>query len=43
MPTQRPIVIAHHLIWTNYGWWLPNDPRGSLSRTIASDLIAELG
>lgn len=39
----RPIVIAHHLIWTAYGWWLPNDPRGSTSRYIASDVIAELG
>jgi len=39
----RPIVIAHHLIWTAYGYWLPNDPRGSMSRTIASDVIAELG
>ena len=39
----RPIVIAHHLIWTAYGWWLPNDPRGSTSHTIASDVIAELG
>ena len=39
----RPIVIAHHLIWTGYGWWLPNDPRGSMSRTIASDVIAEFG
>jgi REP element-mobilizing transposase RayT len=39
----RPIVIAYHLIWTGYGRWLPNDPRGSTSRTIASDPIAELG
>ncbi|MEX2215188.1 MAG: transposase [Phycisphaeraceae bacterium] len=39
----NPIVIAHHLIWTAYGWWLPNDPRGSMSHLIASDLIAELG
>ena len=39
----KPIVIAHHLIWTAYGWWLPNDPRGSMSHTIASDVIAELG
>lgn len=37
------MVIAHHLIWTAYGWWLPNDPRGSMSCAIASDLIAELG
>jgi len=39
----QPIVIAHHLIWTAYGYWLPNDPRGSMSKTIASDVIAELG
>lgn len=39
----RPIVIAHHLIWTAYGWWLPNDPRGSGSTSISNDLIAELG
>ena len=39
----KPIVIAYHLIWTAYGYWLPNDPRGSMSRTIASDVIAELG
>jgi REP element-mobilizing transposase RayT len=39
----RPLVIAHHLIWTAYGWWLPNDPRGSGSRTVRSDLLAELG
>lgn len=44
MPTSsRPIVIAHHILWTLYGWWLPNDPRGSTSRTIRNDLIAELG
>lgn len=39
----RPIVIAHHLIWTAYGWWLPNDPRGSRSRVIRRDVLAELG
>ncbi len=39
----RPIVIAHHLIFTAYGWWLPNDPRGSNSTTIRNDVIAELG
>ncbi len=42
MPTN-PIVIAHHIIWTCYGTWLPNDPRGSTSKTIRSDAIAELG
>ncbi len=37
------MVIAHHLIWTAYGWWLPNDPRGSGSKVIRTDIIAELG
>jgi REP element-mobilizing transposase RayT len=39
----QPLVIAYHLIWTAYGTWLHNDPRGSGSRTVASDLIAQLG
>jgi REP element-mobilizing transposase RayT len=40
---KRAIVIAHHLILTAYGWWLPNDPRGSGSRAVVSDVVAELG
>jgi REP element-mobilizing transposase RayT len=39
----NPIVIAYHLIWTAYGWWLPNDPRGSGSHTIRNDILTELG
>ncbi len=39
----QPIVIAHHIMWTLYGWWLPNDPRGSTSNAIRSDWVAELG
>src|SRR5262245_15297656 len=37
------MVIAHHLICTAYGWWLPNDPRGSESHEIRVERIAELG
>ena len=37
------MVAAYHLVWTAYGWWLPNDPRGSSSHVIYSDVIAELG
>jgi REP element-mobilizing transposase RayT len=37
------MVIAHHLMWTAYGFWLPNDPRGSMSREIRNQKIAELG
>jgi REP element-mobilizing transposase RayT len=40
---SNPIVIAHHLVWTLYGWWLPNDPRGSTSRFVHSDVIFDLG
>ncbi|HEV3142363.1 MAG TPA: transposase [Gemmataceae bacterium] len=40
---KHPLVIAYHLIWTAYGWWLPNDPRGSGSKSVACDVIAELG
>lgn len=39
----HPLVIAYHLVWTAYGWWLPNDPRGSGSDTIRSDPLADLG
>jgi REP element-mobilizing transposase RayT len=38
-----PIVIAYHLVWTAYGWWLPNDPRDSGSHTIANDIFKQLG
>src|SRR5437879_1781651 len=37
------MVIAYHLIWTAYGWWLPNDPRGSSSYEIRVERIADLG
>ncbi len=37
------MIIAHHIILTGYGHWLPNDPRGSLSREIRKDTLAELG
>ena len=37
------MVIGYHLIWTAYGWWLPNDPRGSSSHEIRVERIADLG
>jgi len=37
------MVVAHHLIWTAYGWWLPNDPRGSSSHEIRCAEIVGLG
>ena len=43
MPTQRPMIIGHHLIWTLYGHWLPNDPRGSGSTELRQEKLASLG
>jgi len=37
------MVIAHHLMWTAYGYWLPNDPRGSMSHEIRNERIQQLG
>ena len=37
------MVIAYHLVWTVYGTWLPNDPRGSGSHYVAAPLLEELG
>jgi REP element-mobilizing transposase RayT len=37
------MIAGYHLIWTVYGYWLPNDPRGSMSREIRSASIADLG
>ena len=34
------MVLAYHIIFTAYGFWLPNDPRGSWSNFVASwDLV----
>lgn len=30
------MVVAYHIIITNYGFWLPNDPRGSWSDFVRS-------
>src|SRR2546421_7224946 len=37
------MVLAHHLIWTAYGCWLPNDPRGSSSHEIREEKLTPLG
>lgn len=36
-------VIAHHIILCTYGFWLPNDPRGSHSKFVWSPEIATFG
>ena len=37
------MVVGYHLVWTAYGWWLPNDPRGSTSTEIRVKALSELG
>lgn len=37
------MVAAYHLIWTVYGYWLPNDLRGSTSRELRCANFAPLG
>jgi hypothetical protein len=33
-PLRYPTIIGHHLIWSAYGYWLPNDVRGSSSHGV---------
>lgn len=37
------MIIAHHIILTGYGHWLPNDPRGSLSTEFWNPRLRQLG
>jgi hypothetical protein len=37
------MILAHHIILTGYGHWLPNDPRGSLSKELRAEQLGDLG
>jgi REP element-mobilizing transposase RayT len=37
------MIIAYHAIFTTYGTWLPNDPRGSYSKKIYNEQLQLLG
>src|SRR6516225_4411003 len=37
------MVAAYHLIWSAYGTWLPNDPRGSSSHEVRNSVLLEVG
>ena len=43
MATINIVVIAHHIILTGYGHWLPNDPRGSMSRELRAGKLFAAG
>lgn len=30
------MIVGYHVIWGTYGFWLPNDPRGSWSGFVGS-------
>ncbi len=42
MQGKRP-VLAYHLIVSAYGFWLPNDPRGSWSEVVRNPDLHEFG
>ncbi|HUT10853.1 MAG TPA: hypothetical protein VMY42_10175 [Thermoguttaceae bacterium] len=37
------MVLAYHVIFGAYGFWLPNDPRGSWSDFVGSWELARFG
>src|SRR5688500_12641293 len=37
------MVAGYHLIWTAYGFWLPNDIRGSTSQQLRVAKMSPLG
>ena len=37
------MVHGYHVIWGTYGFWLPNDPRGSWSDFVASWELLRFG
>jgi len=36
-------IIAYHVVFTAYGFWLPNDPRGSWSKTVWAPNLVRFG
>ncbi|MGC8540069.1 MAG: transposase [Phycisphaerae bacterium] len=43
MASSEESIIAWHFIFCTYGFWLPNDPRGSWSRFVRSPGILAAG
>jgi REP element-mobilizing transposase RayT len=37
------MIHGYHVVWGTYGFWLPNDPRGSWSDFVASWELARFG
>ncbi|HVS72469.1 MAG TPA: hypothetical protein VG733_19325 [Chthoniobacteraceae bacterium] len=37
------MILAHHIIFAAYGFWLPNDPRGSWSEVVRAWELLRFG
>ncbi|MSR58293.1 MAG: hypothetical protein EXS05_11565 [Planctomycetaceae bacterium] len=40
---RRDMVIAYHVVFAAYGFWLPNDPRGSWSKFVGCWELVRFG
>jgi REP element-mobilizing transposase RayT len=40
---RRAVVLGYHLMFSAYGFWLPNDPRGSGSFLVRGEKLREFG
>ena len=41
--SEREPILAYHVVFGMYGFWLPNDPRGSWSKYVGSDALYRAG
>jgi hypothetical protein len=37
------MILAYHAVFTTYGFWLPNDPRGSWSNFVRAWELLHFG
>src|SRR5437016_3459581 len=40
---RSTMVLGYHAIWGVYGFWLPNDPRGSWSKEVWAPQLRTFG
>jgi REP element-mobilizing transposase RayT len=40
---QLPPIIAYHIVWSTYGFWLPNEERGSWSKQVWAPKLIRFG
>jgi REP element-mobilizing transposase RayT len=43
MEREQSPVLAYHVTLSNYGFWLPNDPRGSQSTVVRAENLKPFG